>query len=105
MDDIIEEYINNYYTYDNGKITFERTIGTITFIKDKLNRIIIFEIYIKDEFRRMSYCKNFLNNLILKCKEINFNLHVVSVLSKILYNLLLKLKFKIDKDGFIYKIK
>lgn len=110
MQSIIDEFINNYQSYDNGKISLESNIGTITFIKNKKNNTItVFEIYIKEEFRRMGHCRKFLENLIDECDKINKNLIVVSVLSKILYNFLLKFnhknrRFKLNNEGFICKI-
>ena len=102
MISIFNEYIENYDNYENGKVSLECEIGCITFIKKRnnFNTIIIFEIFIKEEYRNQGYCKKFLNYII----ERNHNILIVSILSKILYEFLEKhSSFILVNDGFFHK--
>jgi hypothetical protein len=103
MNSIFDEYINNYDNYNNGKVNFECSVGVLTFIKKRnnINTIIIFEIFINEEYRNMGYCKKFLDYVIKK----NHNILIISVLSKILYEYLDRhSSFILVKDGFLHKI-
>lgn len=109
MESIIDKYLNNYDTYEKGKNTFESDIGTITFMKNNRS-ITVFEIYIELKYRQTGQCKKFLEYLIDRCIDLNINIEIISVISKILYNYLCRftykgLKFKLNKNGFILNIK
>lgn len=105
MQTIIDSYMNNYTSFPKGKFSFDCQIGTLTFIRDNSDDIIIFEIFIKLEDRRKGHCKNLILYLISECKKNNTTLRIVSVISKHLYNFLITFrckegKFKLDKMGF-----
>ena len=83
---------------------------SIEFIKNpkKLNKkiLIIHTIYIKIEYRNQGYCKNFIKYLIDKSDD-KTCIIIQSVLSKILYDFLLRFeynnqKFLLKKEGFIW---
>jgi hypothetical protein len=107
--EIIDTYISNYNTYKKGKITFECEYGELTFFKGNINILILHGIYIFPEFREKGLCRDTLCYMIDKSPS-NFNqVCVQSVLSKILYEYLLRFsykdkKFKCKKNGFIYNI-
>lgn len=105
MESIIDTYINKFNEYPNGKISFDCEIGTLTFIHDSSNTLILFEIYVKMEYRNQGNCKTTIDNLINKSILNNMKFRVVCVISKILYNFLKKYKsiygkFLIKGDGF-----
>ena len=99
----------NYEQYENGKIEFDCNYGELIFLKDDPNILTLFGIYIYPEYREKGFCKSILQYLIDKSNNKFKHLLVESVMSKILYEYLLRFKyndknFKLDKDGFIYKI-
>lgn len=108
---IIDIFLLNYTNYEDGKYELECDYGEIIFLKNsrKLNVLIINGIYIKPDYRNQSICKNILYYLIEKCSN-NFQyLCIESVLSKILYNFLLRFKYQnkqfiLKKEGFFYKL-
>lgn len=108
--ELIDTYLSNYSTYENGKVYFENEYCELIFIKNKLPIIIIHGIYIFPEHRQKGYCKDILCYLIDNGSK-NFKyLCVQSVLSKVLYEYLLRFNynskyFEIKKDGFFYKLK
>jgi hypothetical protein len=108
MEQTIDTWVTNNSTYPEGKVSIENTYGTITFRKDldQLNTTIVFEIYIIEEYRNKGLCREFLQLLIDKTQT--KKVAVECVLSKILYNYLLRFKYKGKKfkliDGsFVYK--
>ena len=107
--EIIDTYFLNYEQYENGKIEFDCNYGELIFLKDDPNILTLFGIYIYPEYREKGFCKSILQYLIDKSNNKFKHLLVESVMSKILYEYLLRFKyndknFKLDKDGFIYKI-
>jgi GNAT superfamily N-acetyltransferase len=109
---LIDDYLINYSKFDNGKNSFECKYGELIFYKNKYNPIAltVFGIYIYPEYRRLGLCRHILHYLIDKCPLYNIKyLYVESVLSRILYDYLLRFKYKNKKftkliDGFSYKI-
>ena len=81
----------------------------ISFINNQSNKLIIHEIFVKEEFRNKGLCKEFIKYLIDKFPH--KKIIIQSVLSKILYNFLLRFEYKnryfmLKKEGFylIWKI-
>jgi hypothetical protein len=108
--ELIDTYLSNYSTYNKGKIEFECDYGELIFYKDNLNILTLFGIYIKPEYRKQGFCRNILQYLIdvSSYKKFKF-LCIESVLSKVLYEYLLRFeyknkKFKKNKNGFFYKL-
>jgi RimJ/RimL family protein N-acetyltransferase len=105
----IDTYLSNYSTYNNGKVVFDCSYGELIFFKNNSNILTIFGIYLHPEYRQKGLCRELLHYLIDKSPD-NFKvLCVESVLSKILYEYLLRFeyknkKFKITKSGFLYKL-
>ncbi len=101
---IIQTYYNNYNFYSIGKICFNCLYGSIEFVKThNSNKLYVHEIYIKEQYRNQGLCKEFIKYLI----DIFPNKIIIiqSVLSKILYNFLLKFKYNnkyfiLNKEGF-----
>jgi hypothetical protein len=110
--EIIDTYFLNYDLYENGKISFECDYGELIFLKSNKDDLILFAIYISSKYRENGLCRNILHYLIdktLTYKKFK-NVCVQSVLSKVLYEYLLRFtykgkKFKNVEDGFVYKIK
>jgi hypothetical protein len=109
---IIDTYFLNYDLYENGKVSFECDYGELIFLKSDNNHdLILYAIYISTQFRENGLCRNILHYLIDKISTTKFkNLCVQTVLSKVLYEYLLRFtykgkKFKNVEDGFVYKIK
>ena len=105
--EIIDTYLLNYLTYKNGKVEFDWSYGELIFYKNNSNTIIIHGIYIFPEYRRTGLCRNILHYLIDSSFPIFKYVCVQSVLSKILYDYLLRFeyknkKFELEKQGFIY---
>lgn len=106
----INTYLSNYSTYKKGKVNFECYCGELIFIKNNSNMLILFGIYINPDYREKGFCRNILYYLIDSAKEKNFKyFSVQSVLSKVLYEYLLRFKyndkvFKLKKTGFVYTI-
>ena len=105
----VDKYLSNYSTYDNGKVFFENKYGELIFLKNNSNILILFGIYIHPEYRQKGICRDILHHLIDK-SSLNFKVICIeSVLSKILYEYLLRFEYKnkkfiINKQGFIYKL-
>ena len=106
---IIDTFFSNYSTYDNGKVSFEYEYGELIFFKKNPKVLTLFGIYIHPEYRQKGMCRNILQYLIDK-KTNNFQyLCIQSVLSKILYEYLLRFeyknkKFKNKMTGFFYEL-
>jgi hypothetical protein len=108
---IIDIFLLNYPNYSNGKYELECEYGDIIFFKNSRNPnvLIINGIYIKPEYRNQRFCKNIICYLINKCSN-NFQyLCVESVISKILYDYLLRFTYQnkhfiLRKNGFFYRL-
>lgn len=103
MDLIINKYLNEYHILPYGKNEYECKYGNITFIKENCNVIIVYEIYIKEQYRRQGMCHDFIVSLI----QSRYNFLIVSVLSKILYYYLMRFnyngrKFRLTNKGFLF---
>lgn len=103
MDNIINEYLNEYPTLSYGKNSYECKYGYVTFIKENINSIIVYEIYVNEEYRRKGICHDFLVSLI----QSRYTFLIVSVLSKILFSYLQRFryknrKFKFTSEGFLF---
>ena len=120
FNEIIDDYINindNLWwdTYLNDKnsiykFCYDCKYGSIEFVKNpkksKKKNIILHEIYIKIQYRNQGLCKNFIKYLIDKSDD-KTCIIIQSVLSKILYDFLLRFrynnqKFLLKKEGFIW---
>jgi hypothetical protein len=111
---IVDDYIDNILLLDNDtnivkKICYECDYGSIEFIrypkKSNIKKIIVHEIYVREQYRNQGLCKEFIKYLIDKSDKIN--IMIQSVLSKILYNFLLRFEYKekkfiVTKQGFLY---
>jgi predicted acetyltransferase len=108
--EIIDSYITNYDSFEKGKITFDCDYGELTFLKELDTNLTIYAIFILPQHREKGYCRNILHYLIDKASGKYQYVCVRSVLSKILYDYLIRFhykntKFTITKNGFVYKIK
>jgi hypothetical protein len=94
----------NHIVTDNHILTLK--IRNHKSIKKDKNKLIIHSIYVIEKYRKNNLCKEFIKYILDKS---NFNKIIIqSVLSKILYNFLLKFehngkKFILKKEGFVYK--
>jgi len=108
--EIIDTYFSNYDSYKIGKIELDCDCGELIFFKGNDNNILIlFGIYINPENREQGFCKSILQYLIEKSRGRFKHILIESVISKILYEYLLRFKygnkkFRLIKEGFIYKI-
>lgn len=109
FNDASTEYVNNISYLCLGKISYETEYGIITFLNENNKDIVIFEIYILPEYRNSGKCKNLLSFIIdeLTRKKIK-RLHIVTVISKVLYNFLDRWiyknkKWSKNKMGFTYR--
>lgn len=108
FNEIIDTYLLNYDLYENGKVEFECDYGELIFFKRNRNMLILFGICIFPEYRQKGLCRNILHYLIDKSREKFKYVLVESVLSKVLYEYLLRFeyknrKFKRTYEGFLYK--
>lgn len=106
---IIDTYFFKYDLYTNGKVEFQCSYGELIFNKKNNNIITLYGIYIQPKYRQRGVCRNILQYLIEKSKDKFKCLLIESVMSTILYNYLLRFKykeknFKLIKLGFIYNI-
>ena len=109
--ELIDTYLSNYSTYKNGKVEFECTQGELIFYKKKRRVLTVHGIYIYPEYRQQGLCKSILQHLIDSAPNLNkFDfLCVQSVLSKILYEYLLRFTYKNKRftnkiHGFLYSL-
>jgi hypothetical protein len=106
----IDKYLSKYSTYEKGKVEFECEGGELIFYKNNSNMLSLFGIYISSEYRQQGFCRNILYYLIDNAKKYNFKyFSVQSVLSKILYEYLMRFEyhdkgFKLTNTGFVYTI-
>ena len=106
---IIDAYYEKYSTYADGKVVFECDFGELTFYKKDPRYITIFSICVVPEYRQQGICSNIFKYIINKNNRRFKYFMVESVLSKILYEYLLRFKYKdkkfrLESSGFIYKI-
>jgi hypothetical protein len=110
---MIDTYFLNYDLYEKEKISFECDYGELIFLKsDNNDELILYAIYIAKKYRKNGLCRSILHYLIDKSSSSSTkfkNLCVQTVLSKVLYEYLVRFtykgkKFKNIKDGFVYKI-
>jgi RimJ/RimL family protein N-acetyltransferase len=108
---IIDTYLINFSHYESGKVIFECDYGELIFYKRYSSICILEGIYINPKYRNKGYCREILHYIIDQCSNNNFKCFCIEdVISKILYNYLLRFtyknkKFKNTKSGFIYIIK
>ena len=103
--EIIDTYLENYSTYNNGMVEFECKYGSLTFYKPTHPIIIVHAIYILPEYRQQGVCRNILQYLIDSAPKMFKKVRVQTVLSKVLYEYLLRFeyknrKFKLSTYGF-----
>ena len=106
---MIDTYFLNYDKFEFGKVEFDCDYGELIFYKENPKILKINSIYIHPEYRRKGFCKNVLEYIIEKSKGRFKYLIIESVISNILYDYLSRFqynekKFKIEYDGFKYKI-
>ena len=106
---IIETYFLNYDLYETGKVEFDCHYGELIFFKGNSKTLTLFGIYIFPEYRQKGFCRNILQYIIDKSEQKFKYVLVESVLSKVLYEYLLRFKyknkkFKLINDGFLCKI-
>lgn len=107
--EIIDAYISNYNSFEKCKISFDCDYGELIFNKENDNCLTIYGIYIFPKHRNKGLCREILHYLIEQCTNKFKYFCVQSVLSKVLYNYLLRFKYKDKKfknisSGFIYVI-
>ena len=106
---IIDTYFLNYDLYETGKVEFDCNYGELIFFKGNSKILTLFGIYIFPEYRQKGFCRNILQYIIDKSEQKFKYVLVESVLSKVLYEYLLRFKyknkkFKLINDGFLCKI-
>ena len=107
--EIIDTYLREYSTYQNGKVEFECKYGELIFYKDNPDILNLYGIYIYPEYRQQGLCRNIIHYLIDHSSNTFKYLLIESVLSKILYEYLLRFKYNkksfcLKPEGFIFKI-
>ena len=95
--ELIDTYLSNYSTYENGKVELECECGELIFYKKKSRVLTLHGIYIYPEYRRQGLCRSVLQYLIDSGSEKFDFLCVQSVLSKILYEYLIRFTYKNKK--------
>ena len=108
--EIIDTYFTNYSIFEKEKVTFDSDYGELTFYKRNDDICVLHGIYIFPQYRNKGLCRDILHYLIDQCTNKFKYFCVQSVISKILYNYLLRFKyknkkFKNTKSGFVYVIK
>jgi len=107
--ELIDTYLSNYSTYKNGKVIFENDYCELIFYKMNKKTIVIYGIHIFPEYRQKGFCRNILCYLIDNCSKKFQYICVQSVISKILYEYLLRFKyngkhFVNKRTGFFCKL-
>jgi hypothetical protein len=92
--ELIDTYISNYSTYPDGKIEFECKYGDLIFYKAGTRTIIIHGIYISPEYRQHGLCRGIIEYLIDSASRTFKRLRIQCVISKILYDYLLRFRYK-----------
>jgi len=108
--EIIDAYLLNYSKFQKGKNQFDCDFGELIFYKSNSKKLILYGIYIFPEYREKGLCRYILEYLIDNCPQQFDSVCVESVISKILFEYLLRFtyknkQFKNTKSGFVYKIK
>ena len=108
--EIIDTYLLNYSSYAKGKINFECEYGELIFNKQSNKVLTVSAIYIFPQYRKKGLCRSILHYLIDNSSEQFKYVCIESVLSNVLYEYLLRFKyknktFKNTISGFIYKVK
>lgn len=97
-----DDYIKNKVARE-----YDTVEGNLRFVNNNNNLIIIDVIYVKECFRQRGILKMFLQYVVDNiCKTKKYKFMIASVLSKILYDYLLRFnynehKFKLKRDGFL----
>lgn len=107
---IVDYYLENFNSFQiNEKIELVCGFGRIEFFKsDKnTNKITVYSIYIKEQYRKKGLCGEFIKYLIDKIGDTQ-TLVIQTVLSKILYDYLSRFThnntiFVLKKEGFVAK--
>ena len=112
---IVDDYLDNILLLENDtnnivkKFCYDCEYGSIEFIrhpkKSNIKKIIVHGIYIIEQYRNQGFCKEFIKYLIDKSDK--QNIIIQSVLSKILYDFLLRFeymgkRFILIKEGFVF---
>jgi hypothetical protein len=92
--ELIDTYISNYSTYPGGKIEFECEYGDLVFYKTGTREIIIHGIYIFPEYRQNGLCRGIIEHLIDVVPRSFTRLRIQAVISKILYEYLVRFRYK-----------
>ena len=92
--ELIDTYISNYSTYPDGKIEFECKYGDLIFYKAGSRAIIIHGIYIFPEYRQHGLCRGIIEYLIDNAPRTFKCIRIQSVISKILYDYLLRFRYR-----------
>ena len=59
MNNIIDTYLLNYSTYENGKVMFESNCGELCFLKSNSSCITIYAIYVNTIYRQHYFRNTF----------------------------------------------
>jgi hypothetical protein len=92
--ELIDTYISNYSTYPNGKIEFECKYGDLVFYKAGSRALIVHAIYIFPEYRQCGLCRGIIEHLIDNVPRTFKLLRIQSVISKVLYEYLMRFRYK-----------
>jgi hypothetical protein len=92
--ELIDTYLLNYNKYNIGKVEFECEYGELVFYKNNSTTLILHGICIFPEHRQKGLCRDILHYLIDKGSQNFKQLCIQSVLSKILYEYLLRFEYK-----------
>jgi len=103
--EIIDYYLNNYVIFKLGKVSIDCVYGSIEFVKTLKKSIIVHEIFIGEQYRNQGLCREFIKYLIDNTE--GKKIIIQSVLSKILYDYLIRFeytgkKFILKKEGFVF---
>ena len=112
--EMMDSYLTNYSSYEEGKVPFGCEYGELIFNKNNNNNnneiCILNGIYIFPQYRNKGLCREILIYLIENAGNYFSYFCIESVISKILYSYLLRFKYKNKKfkrveDGFVFKLK
>lgn len=112
MNTLLDTYIANYHTYPKGKVTLECEKGEVIFWKEaRPNTLTVFGIYVHPAYQNQGLCSSFIKHLICVGKQTPWcnKVAVVSVLSKPLYEFLMRFQyggytFDCKNDGFYCRV-
>jgi len=108
--EMIDAYLWNYESFEQGKVSFDCDYGELTFIKDRDDTIVLYAIFVYPEHREKGKCRDAITYIIERAHTRFTYLSIQSVLSKILYEYLLRYSYQgnnfiLTKDGFIMNMK